>query len=265
MGLIIATPKLSDAAVLTAGSAAANMPVTNLQLVQPTDVWRAIDLANSYVVADLGAAAAITLAALLDTNASSAATWRIRAATSEANLTAAPGYDSGSLTHWLASGLGDWETTHAVKTFAAQNFRWWRIDVSDAANPDGYYQAGRLYLAVKWEPTGNIKVREGMSLRWLDPSPIAQTISGHRYPDIKRRRRVLEFGLGYLSEAEMWGNAAPIDRLRGTSKDLLISRDPAHASYAQEWTVYGLLHELTPIVFQEISQYARRFEIEELI
>ena len=66
--LILATPILSDAATITAGTETAAGPVTNLQKMQPTDLWEAATTA-AYCEIDLGAVTAFNLVALLATNA----------------------------------------------------------------------------------------------------------------------------------------------------------------------------------------------------
>lgn len=92
--IIIAKPY---SATITAASAASTMPASNLNLAQPTDVWRSTSLTSQYIVADLGSAKAVDTIALMFTNLTSAATMRIRGATSQANLTASPGYDSSTI------------------------------------------------------------------------------------------------------------------------------------------------------------------------
>lgn len=268
--IVIATPVLSDAAVLTAGSEAADMPAANLLTQQPIDVWRATDLANAYLVADLGAAAAINLVALLYTNASSAAQWRVRAAASEADLTAAPGYDSGLVDMWPHAGLETWDWTHAFRwlgvagaTPGPQTFRWWRIDVADPGNAAGYVQAGRLYLAAAWQPTRNLLY--GWSVGFIDFSAKVRAAGGQILPGSRPLHRVARFALRCDSESEMYDNAFEIDRRRGTSGDVLVLRDPATPSRLMKQSVYGTLSSLEPIVNARFNVFEKPYEIEEMI
>ena len=262
--LVLATPILSDAATLAAGPSAAALPVTNLQTMQPGQVWRATDLASVYVTADLGAAAAITLIALLSTNASSTGTWRARAAASAAAVTSSPAYDSGSVALWATAGLSNWPRTDAIlMPAAAQTYRYWRIDVSDGSNPAGYFDAGRLYLSAAWQPTINISF--GWSLRWVDDSPIQRSVGGQAYPLRREPRRVLDCRLDFLSEAEMYANAFEIDRRRGRARDVLAIRDPADTAHRQQQTVYGLQQDTPPIVNPNFDIFSKRILVEELL
>lgn len=262
--IVIATPALSDEATITAGSEAGALQASNLQTIQVADPWRASDLNNAYLVVDLGSAQAINLVALIANNASSSATWRIRGATSEANLTASPGYDSGSLSMLAKAGLADWSTTDAVLWLSsAQSYRWWRIDVSDASNADGYFQAGRLYISAAWQPSVNLNY--GWQMGFVDFSLRPRSAGGQVVPLERSRARYLVLSLDFQSEADLYDNAFEIDRTRGHSKDIFVLRDPDSASYRQEQSIYGLQEELAPIINPRVNMFSKRFRIEELI
>lgn len=268
---VIATPALSDAATLTASSAPATLPVSNLQGEQPGVVWRALDPAASWVEVDLGAASAINLVALLHHNLGSAATWRIRAAATQGDLTAAPGYDSTAITAWPTAGLEDWGTVNSVLWLAAapQSFRWWRIDLADAANPAGFLEAGRLYIADAWQPSRNLEY--GWSTAWQDPSEFALALGGQEYAVERRRRRLIQFTIPIVAEsqaaaeAEAYGKAFELQRLRGLSGDVLAIRDPDNAAQLQRQTIYGRMAELRPIVNTAFNIFTTRFAFREML
>ena len=221
-------------------------------------------MANSFLTADLGSAQAIDLIALLHSNASGTATWQIRGATSEANLTAAPGYDSGAITLWPATGLEDWDFVHGIHFIAAaQSFQWWRVDVNDASNADGHIQAGRLYIAAAWQPTDNMIF--GAAIGWQDFAPKRRSLGNQIYPIQRTPARVFDLTLDLLTETEMFANGFTLDRLRGTARDILLIRDPDAAAQVQNQTVYGLFSELPPVVFAEFDAFEKRFRIEEML
>jgi hypothetical protein len=122
--LVIATPVLSDAATLSAvGAVAASLPLENLQTQRPSQVCRWTDNDGVGLVADLGDSYAVRLVALLAQNGTVDIKRRVRLADTEANLTAAPLYDSGLATQA--------DPRLFVDVFAAVTCRWVRIDLSD--------------------------------------------------------------------------------------------------------------------------------------
>jgi len=263
--IVIASPELLEAATITAGSEAGGMAASNLKLLPGRGRWRATALGSANLVVDLGAAFAINLIALLYTNATSAATWRIRGATSEANLTAAPGYDSGNIAHWPAqTGLGDWAWTHAFKFLTtAQNYQWWRIDITDAANPAGYYQASRLYIAAAWQPSINISF--GASHGWVDPSEHGRSRAGQIAVREMNAYRAMNFQLRFQSEAQLFDNAFRLDRLRGRRRDVLVIRDPDTTTRGMDWCICGIVTDVSPIAHPAFDIYEKSYRLEELL
>ena len=265
--IVIASPALSDAATLsTPGTVAATLPLANLQAMYPGQVCRFTSLAGMAIVADLGAPYAINLVALVMHSATAAASWRIRGASSQANLTAAPGYDSGTVSLWPSSGQpSGWpKATSSLFLAGAQTYEWWRIDLADAANPAGYLDIGRLYLAAAWQPSRNHKT--DWSLAYVDDTLVTKSLSGINFVTPRPPRRKVDWTIEFLSETEMKENALELDRLRGASKDVLAIRDPGATTELQHDTVQGL-QTLQPVTIGAPSPvlWSKKFTIEELI
>lgn len=261
-------PTLSDAATLSSASTiASTLPLPNLQTMQPGEVCRFTSLTGMHIVADLASEQAINTIALLAHNGSSDAKWRIRGADTEAELTSDPGYDSGSISMWPStgkpSGYDDVPLPSIKFLTSAQTYRWWRIDITDADNADGYFQAGRLYIAAAWQPTVNIAL--GWSLGFIDDSGRDVAIGGQLWPHERPRRRLLRFELDFQTEDAMYDNAYEIDRLRGMANDVLVIRDPAATTHLHRQTVHGLLTELQPIVNEVHALYRKPYTVEEMV
>lgn len=254
--LIVATPELGDAATLsTTGTVAAGLPLTNLQDRRLSKVCRFTSLTGMVIFIDTGAVGDIDLVALLGTNASAAATWRVRTADTQAGTSSAPAYDSGSLSM----------SPQAVLTGIGASNRWARIDIADAANADGYFDIGRLYLAggdTYWQP--DLNVAEGWQLGVEDDSEVAVNLSGGLLTTPRNVRRVLRATFDFQSEAELYGNAYRLLTERGLGRDLLAIRDPA-GSYLAEQTVYGVLESSQPIVHRAVALYAWNLTVRELV
>ncbi|GAB4373865.1 MAG: hypothetical protein Kow00114_36070 [Kiloniellaceae bacterium] len=265
--IFIAGGQWMDAATLEDSSAvAANYPLSNLLTIQPGEKTRFSTPAAAHVVVDLGAARAVDTVALIAHNASAAGTWRVRGATSEANLTASPGYDSGAgVSLWPASGKPDANIHHSfLRLGSAQSYRWWRVDIADAGNADGYFQLGRLLIAGAWAPAVNYSF--GADIGWVDPSPIDEGVGGHSFPLEREKHRVFNLPFRFQTKADAWGQAYELQRKRGGSKDVFAVLDPDEDEYLHVVMVHGLLRgTITSISNDFFQRYSFTLRIKELL
>lgn len=274
----LCSPALSDAATLTASQEVTGMEATNLQAMQPTDVWRTTAISGAYLTIDLGQAYAIDVIALLYTNATAWAAARVRGATTQAKLTSDSGYDSGVFPMWPAlddfvliwsdpaddprvKGWGRMPMLHLPA--AAQSYRWWRIDIADGGNPDAYFQAGRLYLSSAWVPSVNIQYG-WQPTHWMDPSTLARMTGSGSVPTELGRYRASRFSLDFLTETEMYENAFEIDRLRGAVGDVLFIPNPDDQDRLHDQTIYGTIRGARPIANNDFGIFQKSYVIEEV-
>jgi hypothetical protein len=249
---VIAVPT-SDAWALSGGPTAGSMPLTFLSSQQPSDVARWTDLTQVYLVIDALAAVTVNMVALLYTNMTSAATWRIRGATSVANLTnGSAGYDSrvGGVDLTMITDPAEtwWDRLHAYLWVAATigPFRYWRVDIADAANPAGYFQAGRLYMGNMYQASRGAKLGGDVMVTEVVPtssSSSAHQVSGggQAYPAVRVKTGGITFGMEFLPKSEVFRGLYQIVRRRGGTKDVFVLLDPDDRSFAMEQSCYGTL------------------------
>ena len=262
-----------DAATIDSKSdEVATLPVSNLQNIQPGKVWRADSgLDKVWVVLDLGSAVAVNLVGLLATNVSSAATLRVMADATLATVQgAAPigpfGYDSGTINATPKRDLpADWgpgPVLHFPST--AQTFRYWRIELHDSGNADGYVQAGRGIIDAAWQPARN--VQHGWSWRTSDESPRVTSVGGQTFFDVRAKRRFQEGDLKFLDGSDMFDAGAELMRGLGTSHDVVLVADPSLSGrrLAQQ-TIHGVFEDLEPVVNRVADVYDWRFRIREIL
>lgn len=275
---VIMSPEVGDAATIdTVGSEAATMPATNLQTMQPTSVWRATDVNNAYIEVQLDRVRPIDGIALLYHNLSADGAIRVRGASTQANLTANPAYDSGpkparsfqdSIT-LIWSDESDnpenkaYDRNHFILVPSEQTYEWWRIDCYDANNGDGYIQAGRLYLSNSYRPTRNIRYDWGVG--WNDGQQRVEARGGQTFTRQRDTKRRLEASIQLQDETELWENLFQIQRKRGTAKDVLVVVDKDNTARLQDWSVYGTMVDLDQIVNRSFNLYRLNMTIEELI
>ena len=266
--MLLVSALLSDVATLSGSAVAAGLPLENLQRAAIGAPARFLTPDGCYVVADMGAALPVDFLGLLGHNASFEGTVRIRAATLEANLESAPDYDSGDLR--LRANVvdptyddsGSLPTNHFMLHLpAAVTYQYWRFDMLDEDME--YLDVGRLYIGKAFEPETNMSY--GLQEGFIDPSTSARTASGRVVPNKRPVYRYADFELSFASEDEMFGVAFDLDRLCGTTRDVLFVQDYANKNLLQKRTIYGNMRSLSPVINTSFRNFGKRYRVEEII
>lgn len=265
--MLLAMPVSCDSAVLKSSSTAGGLPASNLKTSPIGQVARFLTPAACFVQTAISCP--VDLIAILGHNGSTTGQARVRAADSVDDILTSPDYDSGALP--LRSNQPDFtgsntagamDTNHFILHLGAPlTHNYWRIDISDASLP--YFDAGRLYISKAWQPETNMDY--GIAHGFVDPSKTERTVSGRQVPLVRPAYRYAEFQLSFGSEQEMFDNAFEIDRLRGTTKDVLFINDPDNISMIQKRTIYGTMQGLPPIINAQFRLYEKSYRIEEII
>jgi hypothetical protein len=260
---LITHPGLSDAGTVTGGTTANGLGVTNLQNPQPGSVARFTDLGDVYIEIDLGSAMAINFAGLLFGSWQSSAEFQVRGAGSPEALTTLPVYDSGTGGR-ATTGTPRMTTHHLLHSFTASSNRYWRIDISDAGNPDTWIDIGVLVLAIAWQVSMN-PAFGAAPLGVEDPGIVDQAIGGQLWPHQRPKRRVGQFTLDHMSKDEIYNNAFPLEWDRGVTKPILVVPDLDDSAHVQRETIYGLMSGLSPAVHPDYGIWQKRIAIREMI
>lgn len=261
--MVVATPLTISA--ITASSAV--LSADNLKDRSPALKWRTTSYNSQYLEIDMGAAVKFNLIGLLHTNLSSAAVYRVRAATSQANLTASPGYDSGAnqAAVFVPSPADDTVKTRSLFHFPAalQDYRWIRIDVDDGtANADGYIEAGVLLISRGFQP--GIGCNISWEMDYQDASKQHKLRDQSRVIDRRERLRQIRCSLTSLTAAEVKQSARPIQRKVGNSGPLLVLVDPAENEYRDDGVVWGIPARTPTIRGASVNTYVMDLVVDEL-
>lgn len=262
------SPKVFDeATIIGSGNWLAAAPATQLQEMQPRKTAQSDGLTGVYVEFDLGAAYAIDTFAGVNGNGTTDAEWRWRGATSQGNLTAAPGYDSTQVSQWPASGKPtdeDWEQhCNLLVSNNVLAFRYWRVDLFDASNPEGFHEYGRLFGGVRWTPTANYTYDWGQRFEAADI--LEETVYGQTQTEERLRPRGWVLPFDSIRRSELLANAMTLQRLRGRAGPLLACIDYTRDSDLHWHTIYGVLKELGEIGQKVEDRYTARFQIREVL
>ena len=229
--ILLLSPSDSDAATLVADSEVSTLPAANLQNIQPKKKWRTTSL-TPYLTLDFGAAGcAANGFALIGHNLTSAATIRVRGKATFP-VTSSPTVDTTASSAWPATGKpADTYWPHYLSWLAWSNavaLRYWRVDIADSGNADGYVQAGRLMLGTYWQPTTNFDLA-GTPLGRDQRDVQTVTAYGEIFTDRRARSAARRFSLqiSATDKREVNDGIGEIQRLRGMWGDVACLLDTA--------------------------------------
>lgn len=284
--LLLAYQNNVDAGTLSGGTWLASLPLVNLQsrLVQRVARSSGVTLAATKFDLDLGSTTKQTgVVAIVTHNFSVSAKVRIRG--DDAADFASPVYDSGWVDVWPAGmipqSLLEWEDDnfwlgtlsanaragyqspyiHALPS--AQTLRYWRVEIDDTTNTDGYVQAGRFFISPAWRPEVNYAL--GAGLTFVDDSPIETSLSGAEYFDVRGKAREFVLTLEGLTESEAYDNALQMQRQIGISGEVLQVPDTDDTARLPARAYVGRLSDLSPIVNPSPGRFRVTLKIKELI
>jgi hypothetical protein len=229
--------KVADATV-AAGSALSGLPASNLQTFHTGIKWRSDNVDSTYVVVDFGASVTLGWTALAGLNLTAAGTLRVRASTADATGAAGDAFDSGA-----PAALFDPDYENFVFLFPTDiACRYLRIDLADSSL--AYLEAGRWWAGTLLRPLRNYAFN-GQDLV-EDQSKTTTAESGDEWSEERPTRRGLQITLPALTEAEKVGYVVPLQRLSGTTRDVLLCKDSGSSNLGRD-SVIGRLTSLDPL------------------
>lgn len=224
--------KVAEASTVTASSEATDFDVERLNVFTPQVRWRATGDTSETVTIDLGAAEELDCAALVGHNFTSGVTLTIRGSTD--NFSASD-VSVATLTYRAGIIFGTW---------TAVSYRYWRLVIADASNPDTYVELGRFLIGSKHQPSQGFV--PGGSSGEQDPSRIHVAMNGVETSVTRPRRetRSETFPLFTTTEHDAW---VTFRDYVGTSKPFVVAWDPDNRPN-EETRYYKLT---SPISFAE--------------
>lgn len=276
-----------DECTLTLGSWSAGLPRANLQSRQLSKVARTADdaLASTLFLAAMTAQRPISVVALVRTNLSRAALFRVRIYT-DAGLTDEQ-YDSGwtdafALWTW-AFGTIPWEDPHfwdgkpteddldgyfprdVIHVLDYRRLgKYVKVEINDTANADGYVEIGRAFIGDGWQPEYNMPYGS-TGIQHADLSGVVAALGGAEFFAERDLVRTLRFELQYLSSAEAMQRVFDMQRISKTVNEVVVVFDPEDVPGAQRQAFLGRLQQLDAIRYPFVSKNASAFEIKEIL
>jgi hypothetical protein len=240
-----------DSAILTVTNQIETLQVANLKTTDVRQVWRAA--ANTVAIrADFGSSVLWGGTALMRSNAVPGDTVRIGLSTTDATGLARDAYDSGTIAAGVNPAFG--MLVHFSATPATG--RHLRIDLTQSSPPE----AGRWFAGPVWRPSRQFSY--GWEPLWRDASRESESLGQNVYIDRKMRQRGMRFTLNGITEDEAEQQTHEIDRICGTSRDLMICRNMSASDIGMA-TIWGRLAR--PVAYPQPYPdfFAAEFEIYE--
>lgn len=156
-----------------------------LQDTRLSRIGRTLDDDDQYIIIDMGAAVTCTYVAVLQHNFTSGATVKIQANSSNS---------------WITPPLDVTITTisdEIVQSFTSSNYRYWRLTMDDASNPDTYLSVGYLYLGTALTMPG---MNQGSVITYDTNSKSTKSFSGCLYGDTRLNFKSATFNFNNSGE-----------------------------------------------------------------
>lgn len=277
-------PNRTDEGTLSGGAWQPTLPLANLKSRVTAKVARSADALEASTQWDIDFLSPryIGALALLAHNISVSGTIRLRGSTT-ADFTGTV-YDSAAVPCWPAGvipqSLLEWEEDNFwlgtlsaearagyqapyIHLFARTNARYWRIEISDTGNADGYVQIGRLFIADVWTPALNMSY--GTALGYTDKTQVDESLGGTEYFDTRKKTRLTRFNLDWMTSEEAYARLLEMTRLLGVSGELLLSPDSDDTTNQIRRAYIGRLNSMGALTHPRFGQYSTQIEIKELL
>lgn len=276
----------SDRGVLSGGNwQAGSLRLANMQTPYLAEVARSIDTspASTQVLADLSAFPAIGGVAFGPTNARTTATARVRAYFDAAGSELI--YDSGPLNfpgvavdslqlEWEEDGF--WEGVSAEVEDLGKGItfihltgvpvvaRYWKIEIFDEGNPDGFVEVSRLMIGSVWQPDYNYDY-DGNEFGLEPLTDVEESRSGVRFYNPRNTRRTFSFSFAYLPDVQTFADVYRIATRSGIHNQVVVVPHPDDLDTYQREAFLGTLGVMPTLRRNAPGHAGTNFKIEEAL
>lgn len=270
---------------LSGGSWLSDLPLSNLQDPALSTVARSSNDANASTKfdVDLVVGRPVRVFTIHKHNISQAG--KVRLTGSPNSDMSNPSYESGWLDVWpvfyesgelpwgypglwsgiLASEETDGYTMQFVLVLPSVTWaRYWRVEIDDTSNPDGYVEFARVSLWASWQPEQNMVY--GATLGWETDTPSDRSLSGTDYFDRRNPRRVTQFQIKTMTVDTALKKPFEMMRKLGKDGELFFVFDPEDSQDNMFRRSYlATMRELTPLELPFYANVSHAYVIQEKI
>jgi hypothetical protein len=273
--LRIVSRNLVDGDLATVVASSAVLPASNLYDPDRTTIWRAAGTSATLTVSVVSGSLWVDTVALMTSNLTSSATWRIQRydgatllADSGSQLACQP-VPLGAL-RWGRQPLG---VNGFAFGLAAQSVYWAPsaarvtqvvITIDDPTNTAGYIEGSRLVVGERWTPSNNfnwgaVLTPDSLTQQRRYESGALRSIKGARF-------RRLSLSLANMTPDDR-AVFSQLQQLVGTDRDFLICAYPesgADVFKEADYTMLGKFPRASGITSSTFGRFAAPIEVEEV-
>lgn len=141
--------------------------------------------------------------------------------------------------------------------------QYWKIEIDDQANPDGYLDLGRLFMPLGLQPSYNYDY--GSTFGMKNNSLVLNTLSGGKKIRRRANPRTLRVNFPVLPEDEGYGQVYRFLQKVGFDAPIFVIPDPDEASTINSRSFFGTLTESESLTQVKGDFISAGFQIEEII
>lgn len=285
--MLMSTWNWADSATLSGGSWLAALPLANLQTRYLAQAARSADTALASTVVDvtLDTERRIQLIAIVGHNLTSTARIRVTGYSDSGRLSLYSGADTGWTeavpayaptsqlapedSNWLsgkptALNLDRYPRVWFAVLPAAKFVRYWRIEVDDQYNTDGYVDLSRLFVSSIVQPSINFLY--GSNFGWDSQTSYTRSRGGVKFYDAQQPYRVAGLQLQNLPADEAYAQFLEMKRLMGKDREFFVSLMPLNLQYRQLVSFQANFEALSRMTFSTYKLHGfDTFELQEAL
>ena len=182
------TDETCSVAILTANSSTLNYPVGNVLDSRLSRIFKTDSSTTATIVFDCSAAVNVTSIIIANHNISSGVT------TLKLQGNATDSWGTPSVDETLT-----WASGHIIKDITQASYRYWRIQIIDAGNSDGFISIGRAWIGDLYQSPG---IAPAINHNRVSESVKSITPSGQSYQDTRYKYSIITTTWPKLSHAE---------------------------------------------------------------
>ncbi len=249
---ILATNIADSAGISASPALVTTLPETNLQTLPRKRTARSTSTASQDIKLSWSSAQRVNMVALRYHNLTAAAQMRVRTYTDAAWTTGL--VDNAAANCFGYSGFSNYDVLtdadfrllkNSARYFTlATNVQSMIITITDAANPDGYFDISRLFVGEYFEFAYQLMFG-GAPISTQDFSIQARADSGTLITEKREKARKFDLSQSLLNPQD-WPEILSIARRCGLDKDLWLSIFPGDGTYLEAWYQAAVKFEAMP-------------------